>query len=231
MSTEAFRRSPPVITPRRTDQERPSNEVTTTVIEVFADVTCPFTHVELRRFVERREELGRDDVILLVRAWPLEIVNGHPLDGHHIAGVIQAIRQQVDPSLFAGFVEASFPRSSLGALALAAAAYEQDLGLGERVSLALRDLVFEHGVDIADHEVLSRLAADHGLAPDLADERRVLDDHADGVCRGVIGSPHYFTPAGDFFCPALDVRRDATSQLQIAPATERFDRFVTACFG
>ncbi len=230
MSTDAIRLSPPAITGRRTDHHRSSNEASMTVIEVFADVTCPFTHVGLRRFVERRGELGRSDVVLLVRAWPLEIVNGQPLDVHHIAEVIQAIRQQVAPSLFGGFVEASFPRSSLGALALAAAAYEHDLGLGERISLALRDLVFEHGVDIGDHDVLGRLAAEHDLAVDLIDEQRVLQDHADGISRGVIGSPHYFTHAGDFFCPALDVRRDADGHLRLRHDAERFDRFVTACF-
>ena len=231
MSTEAFRLSPPAIAGRRTDHHRSSNEVSMTVIEVFADVTCPFTHVGLRRFVERRGELGRSDVVLLVRAWPLELVNGQPFDAHHIAEVVQELRQQIAPSLFGGFVEASFPRSSLGALALAAAAYEQDLGLGERVSLALRDLVFEHGVDIADPEVLGRLAAEHDLSVNLTDEQRVLQDHADGVSRGVIGSPHFFTPAGDFFCPALDVRRDGDGHLRIRPDAEPFDRFVTACFG
>ena len=50
------------------------------VIEVFADVACPFTHIGLRRLVEQRAALGRDDVTLLVRAWPLELVNGKPLD-------------------------------------------------------------------------------------------------------------------------------------------------------
>ena len=49
-------------------------------LEVFADVCCPFTHVGLRRIVRRRAELGRDDVVLVVRAWPLELVNGVPLD-------------------------------------------------------------------------------------------------------------------------------------------------------
>lgn len=202
-----------------------------TLIEVFADVTCPFTHVGLRRFVERRGELRRSDVVLLVRAWPLEIVNGRSLDAHHIAEVIQELRQQIPGSLFEGFVEASFPRSSIGALALAAAAYEQDICLGERISLALRDLVFEHGVDIGDDEVLGRLAAEHDLSVDLTDTRRVLQDHAEGVARGVTGSPHFFTPQGNFFCPALDVRRDADGRLQVTPDPGRFEQFVAACFG
>ena len=56
-----------------------------TVIEVFADVACPFAHVGLRRFAERRDELGRTDVALRVRSWPLEVVNGHPLDARLVA--------------------------------------------------------------------------------------------------------------------------------------------------
>ena len=106
-----------------------------TVIEVFADVTCPFTHVGFRRFVERRDELNRSDVVLYARAWPLEIVNGQPLDAHHIAAVIGQIQQQIAPSLFQGFVEASFPISSLRALTLAAAASSVSI---DRVALSCR---------------------------------------------------------------------------------------------
>ena len=200
------------------------------VIEVFADVACPFTHVGLRRFVDRRTELGRSDVVLQVRAWPLELVNAQPLDPHFIAEEIDDIRQQTAPTLFQGFAEASFPASSLPALALAAAATDKDLALGEQISLILRDLLFEQGVDIADLDVLTRLAADHQVPIDLADTHRVLADHADGVARGVIGSPHFFTPAGGFFCPSLDVHRDAAGHLQISADALGFDRFVTACF-
>jgi predicted DsbA family dithiol-disulfide isomerase len=201
-----------------------------TVIEVYADVACPFTHVGLRRFVERRAALGRSDVVLRVRAWPLEIVNGEPLDPHVIDEEVADIREQVAPTLFAGFVESSFPASSLPALALAAAAYGRDLATGERVSLALRDLLFEQGADIADVDVLGRLAADQDVVVDLADMASVLDDHAAGVARGVVGSPHFFTPAGGFFCPALDVHRDADGHLRITADPEGFDRFVTSCF-
>ncbi len=41
-----------------------------TVIEVFADVGFPFTHVGLRRFVDRRAEAGRNDGHLRVTADP-----------------------------------------------------------------------------------------------------------------------------------------------------------------
>ena len=141
------------------------------VIEVFADVACPFTHVGLRRFVDRRVELGRHDVRLRVRAWPLEIVNGQPLDPDFIAEEVDDIRRQVAPTLFRGFTEAAFPFSCLPALTLAAAAYDQDLATGEQVSLALRDLLFEQGVDIAGAAVLARLADSYDVPVDLTDDR------------------------------------------------------------
>jgi predicted DsbA family dithiol-disulfide isomerase len=200
-----------------------------TVIEVFADVACPFTHVGLLRFVERRHQLGRDDVFLRVRAWPLEIVNGQPLDPKFIAEEIDDIREQIADPLFARFSETAFPASSIPALTLAAAAYDKDLATGETVSLALRDLLFEHGVDIADTEVLTRLADEHGVQADLSDTQRVVEDHAEGVQRDVIGSPHFFTPAGSFFCPSLDVHRDSTGHLRIT-ADSGFDQFVATCF-
>jgi predicted DsbA family dithiol-disulfide isomerase len=201
------------------------------VIEVFADVACPFTHVGLRRFVERRTELGRTDVILRVRAWPLEIVNGEPLDAHFIAEEVDDIRRQIAPTLFERFTVGSFPATSIPALALAAAANDTGLAVGERISLVLRDLLFEQGADIADIEILRRLAADHDVPVDLSDTRQVHADHAEGVARGVIGSPHFFTPAGGFFCPSLDVGRDAGGHLRITADTPGFDRFVTSCFG
>lgn len=201
-----------------------------TVIEVFADVACPFTHVGLRRFVDRRVALGRHDVTLRVRAWPLEIVNGQPLDPQFIAEEVDDIRWQVAPTLFRGFTEAAFPSSSLPALTLAAAAYAENLATGEQVSLALRDLMFEQGVDIADAAVLARLANSYDVPVDLTDDRRVLEDHAEGLARGVVGSPHFFTPAGGFFCPFLDVHRDADGHLRITADTAGFDRFVASCF-
>ena len=201
-----------------------------TAIEVFADLSCPFTHVGLRRLVELRASLGRPDVQLRVRAWPLEIVNGQPLDRDFIAEEVEDIRKQVAPDLFQGFSPSAFPATSLPALALAAAAYGRDLDTGERVSLALRDLLFEQGVDIADIAVLRGLATEHGVEFDPTDKRAVLDDHAEGVERGVIGSPHFFTPAGGFFCPALEVHRGADGHLQITADLDGFEQFAASCF-
>ncbi len=200
-----------------------------TDIEVYADVGCPFTHVGLRRFVARRAELGREDVRLIVRSWPLEIVNGAPMDPAFIAEEVDEIRGQLGEDVFVGFREDAFPATSMPALSLAAVAYEESVELGEKVSLELRDLLFEQGVDIADRALLARLAERHGITADLTDDQLVRADHAAGLERGVIGSPHFFTPAGDFFCPALDVSRDGTGHLRITADSEGFDRFIVAC--
>jgi predicted DsbA family dithiol-disulfide isomerase len=199
-------------------------------IEVFADVLCPFTHVGLLRFVERREAAGRSDVRLWVRAWPLEVVNGSPLDAHFVAEEVVEIRAQAVPGSFAGFREDAFPSSSLPALALANAGYRRSVEVGEAVSLELRHLVFEEGVDVTDPAVLGGVAAAHGIEVLPADVEAVLADHAEGRERGVVGSPYFITAAGGFFCPALDVGRDARGHLRISADPEGFDQFVASCF-
>jgi hypothetical protein len=199
-------------------------------IEVFADVACPFTHVGLRRLVEQRSALGRHDVHLLVRAWPLEIVNGKPLDPAFIAEEVVDIRTQVAPDLFAAYREDALPATSIPALALTAAAYRLDPATGERVALRLRELLFEEGVDISLPAVLASVATEHGVAAPFDDPAPVLADHAEGVERGVIGSPHFFTGGDGFFCPSLNVSRDDEGDLHVEVDSAAFEAFVATCF-
>lgn len=178
-------------------------------LEVFADVRCPFTHVGLRRLVERREAKGAG-VTLHVRAWPLELVNGAPLDADLIDEEVRALRGQVAPELFAGFSPATFGTTSLPALALTVAAYDRDRATGEAVALALRWALFEEGRDIADPDVLDAIARAYEMTwsdGDAAD--RVLDEWSDGASRGVIGSPHFFVGNEGWFCPVLDIRHES----------------------
>jgi predicted DsbA family dithiol-disulfide isomerase len=176
-------------------------------IEVFADVLCPFTHVGLRRLVKRRGP-DRVEPVLHVRAWPLEWVNGAPLAAELVAEEVEALREHVAPDLFGGFDAANFPSSSLPALTLAAAAYRRDLRVGERVSLHLRDALFESGRDIGAPEVLAEIAMVHGLDPVTAvDVRALTADWDEGRRRGVVGSPHFFLGPDGFFCPSLDIAR------------------------
>ena len=116
-------------------------------------------------------------------------------------------------------------------MGLAARAYEQGAAVGEAVSLELRDLLFEQGVDVAQPDVLAEVAERHGVLPaaGATDRQLVLDDLDEGRERGVIGSPHFFTPAGAFFCPSLDISRDAQGHLRILADPEGFVAFVDAC--
>jgi 2-hydroxychromene-2-carboxylate isomerase len=132
--------------------------------------------------------------------------------------------------LFVGFDTQSFPATSLPAFGLANAAYRRDLAVGEEVSLALRSLLFERGDDISEPSVIKAVARTFNLRPDAVDVSSVDRDHRDGQARGVVGSPHFFTPGGSFFCPTLDISRDEHGDLQIAFDDVGFRDFLAAVF-
>jgi predicted DsbA family dithiol-disulfide isomerase len=199
-------------------------------IEVFADLRCPFTHVGLRRLVERRAALGRVDVALTIRAWPLELVNDAPLDPVMIGEEVDELRAQVAPDLFTGFDPSHFPASSLPGLMLAAAAYHHSVHAGEHVSLALREALFEDGRDIADPAVLHDIAADAGIeTPTAAATEDVLADWREGVQRGVIGSPTFLIGDRAFFCPSLDIS-PIDGHLRITSDPAALDTFLDSAF-
>jgi predicted DsbA family dithiol-disulfide isomerase len=197
-------------------------------LEVFADVLCPFTHVGLHTLIDRRRERGRTVPRLLIRAWPLELVNGQPLDAHHIGAEITALRASVRPDLFAGFSVDSFPSTAMAAFALTSAADRTgDPALIEEVGMALRNAVFEEGLDIGHPEVVAPIAARFALTPLDTDTTAaaVRADWDEGKRRGVIGSPHFFTPDGQSrFCPGLSISRDDVGNFVVAwkPGSEEF---------
>ena len=200
----------------------------TPTIEVFADLWCPFAHVGLRAVAEERHRLGRDDVVLRVRPWPLELVNGAPMNfastQEHVADLVVA------PDLFGGLSASSFPSSTLEALAVVEAAYRRDAHLGEQVSLGLRDALFEEGCDLSDPQVLARCARQLGAPPASdVDRAAVLAALDEGRARGVKGSPHFFCGTRDSFCPALDISRDAEGALRVEPRQVALRGFITDC--
>ena len=187
-------------------------------IEVFADVTCPFTHVGLKQVVRHVADMD-NPVDVVVRAWPLEWVNGAPLAADAVVVKAQALDQQLGVHDFSGLRADRWPATTIPALNLAAEAYERDAATGLAVSLELRAALFEHGVDIADRDALGLIAAAHHLAlPTTEASDAVRRDYDDGSARGVQGSPHFFVGSDGFFCPALDLGHDAQGQL-----TARFD--------
>ena len=201
------------------------------VVEVFADIACPFTHVGLRRFWSHRQEVGVTVPILRVRAWPLELVNGHALDGPSLAPKVVALRAEVALDLFAGFNPDRFPATTLPALAAEVAAYRQGPEVGETFSLAVRWALFEDGLDVSDEDVLRELREPRGVPePTRADRASVHDDLLEGQRRGVAGSPHFFTAGGDYFCPSLDIQHD-DSGYNVSFDAVGYHRFVSSVFG
>ena len=204
----------------------------TPVIEVYADIWCPFTHVGLRAAAEQRARVGRADMGIRVRAWPLELVNGAPLDPMVTRDHVDELREQVAPGLFADFDPDHFPRSTLDALALANRAYRTDPAVGERMSLAIRDALFEEGRDISDPATLEEIRRDLGVgAPEGTDRDEVLADWHGGQERGVLGSPHFFCGEDDVFCPTLDISRDPVTGLTVTRDASRLTAFLGHCLG
>jgi predicted DsbA family dithiol-disulfide isomerase len=196
-----------------------------TRIEVFADIWCPFTHVGLRRLVAARAA-KEAKVSIRVHAWPLEWVNGRPLAPDLAAAEIEALRACVAPGLFSGFDAASFPHTTIPALGLAAAAYRLGDDVGERMSLRVRDALFEEGRDIGDPAELRAIGAELGVEPltGPAAETAVRADWELGRARNVRGSPHFFAGGRDWFCPSLRVHHEG-STFDVSVDSEALDDF------
>ncbi len=136
------------------------------------------------------------------------------------------------PDLFAGFDVAHFPRTSLPALALAAAAYRRGDDTGEAVSLGLRNALFEEARDISSPDVLAHVAAAHGMGPSgPEDDEAVRAEWRVGRSRGVKGSPHFFCGQVDAFCPSLVIVKDERDEIRIERNTAMLETFLATCVG
>ncbi len=197
-------------------------------IEVFGDVTCPFTHVGLKLIT--REVRGEVDIV--VRAWPLEWVNGEPLEGSAVATKVAVLREQLGGVDFDGFDPEAWPTTSIPALNLAGVAAQQSVAAGLRVSLDVRAALFERGEDVSDPDVLMRLAVEHGVETSVDElgsgpTAAVQADYDEGKRRGVRGSPDFWVGGDEFFCPSLEIGHDAAGALTAHFDTDGIDRFLT----
>jgi predicted DsbA family dithiol-disulfide isomerase len=205
-----------------------------TTVEVFADVGCPFAHLGLRRWVARRAEVGRTDVPLLVRAWPLELVNGEPTSAGQVGSEVDQLREQVDVAgAFDGFDAARFPSSTVPAMLLTALAYRSDAPTGEAVALELRRRLFDRGEDVGQLDLLREVAAGHGVDLPSGWERgrAVEEEWHRGEQRGVEGSPHFFADGYGEFCPHLRIEQAGDDHLAITDTPGRFEALCRASFG
>lgn len=199
------------------------------MIEVFADIWCPFAYVGLVQLQAVRDELA-PSLPIVVRAWPLELVNGVPLDPRTVAEEVADLRAQVVPELFAGLDPDHFPATTIPALGLVAAAAQQGLSLGESLGMTLRRWIFEEGRDVSDPRVLAEAgrAASIQVPPAEWSRAAVDTEHALGRARGVKGSPHFFVGTSESFCPTLRIARSG-AHLHIAMQRERLRSWLSSC--
>ena len=133
-----------------------------TTVEVFADTTCPFTHVGLKRVTEHVADLA-----------PVQVKAA-------------ALSEQLGVDDFAGLWPDHWPSTTLPTLELAAAAYGVDAARGMAVNVAL----FEQSCDVGDLNVLAEIAAEHGgAARDMSDA--VQADYEDVLAQGSADLPTF----------------------------------------
>jgi predicted DsbA family dithiol-disulfide isomerase len=201
------------------------------VIEVFADIWCPFTHVGLKLVAGQLRERGRQDVTIRVRSWPLEWVNGRPMDPNATVDHINELRDQVSTEFFVGFDTSRFPHSTVPVLALVAHAYATELRLGQALSFEVRDWLFERGRDVSEPDTLAAIARSFGLGlPDPDDYATVVSEWKEGRRRQVAGSPHFFCGRTSVFCPSLQISKNAQSgDRTIRTNLSRLQTFLDRC--
>jgi predicted DsbA family dithiol-disulfide isomerase len=182
------------------------------VIEVFADIWCPFTHVGLKIVAGQLRDRGRQDVMIRVRPWPLEWVNGRPMDPKATLDHVNELRDHVSTEFFVGFDASRFPHSTVPVLALVAHAYAAELKLGQALSFEVRDWLFERGLDVSEPDTLAAIARSFGLGtPDPDDYAIVVSEWKEGRRRDVAGSPHFFCAETSVFCPSLQISKNPQS--------------------
>ena len=104
------------------------------------------------------------------------------------------------------------------------------MATGEAISLALRDALFEEGIDISRLDVLSNISKALDVDPfDVSDELSILTDWHEGVARGVKGSPHFFCGDSDAYCPSLDIDKDGSGNLEVSRNLEALDALFAEC--
>jgi hypothetical protein len=201
------------------------------IIEVFADVWCPFTHVGLKTVAAQLRDRKPEHPGVWVRSWPLEWVNGRPMNPIAAVGHANELRDQLSSDLFVGFDGSHFPHSTIPVLALVARGYREDFELGQSLSFEVRDWLFERGRDVADPATLASIATSFGLnEPDPDDYASVVTDWREGRSRGVLGSPHFYCGRLNVFCPSLEISTNPRNEgKEIHRNISRLSSFLDEC--
>lgn len=185
-------------------------------LAVISDIGCPWAHIAVHRISEeiRARGLG-SELPLDHRAFPLELVDGHPTSKSMIDQVIE-IGLRIEPA--AGWSHPDdpwrFPVTTLPALEAVQAAKAQGPGLSAELDRALRRAVFAEWRCISVFPVVFEVAAQvDGLDLGQLDEeirsgrpRSELWNDLDHLASEVPGSPTFVLPDGTIeFNPGVEV--------------------------
>jgi predicted DsbA family dithiol-disulfide isomerase len=177
-----------------------------TVVDVWSDIHCPWALVCLARMRAARDQLGRADVIINPRPWPLEWVNerGTP---HDIVPVEAIVLAGEEPDLFSAYDNPSWPSTFLPAFELVAAARRVGgASVAEEVDFALRLAFFRDAIDVSIAAGLRQALEIAGAEGPLPAEEIMQTWYAGPVRRDVLteyeisktlpiqGSPQIFWP-------------------------------------
>ena len=163
-------------------------------VEIWSDVVCPWCYVGTRRFDEAVERLDGAGIEVVHRAFELDPsvppggqdlaeYLGRKFGGAGRVGQIHdrlaraAVDVDVDFRWEGKRRVNTFDAHRLAAWALDVAGPEVQNDLHQRLFRAY----FTDNLDLADHGVLARLAADAGLDPDLAGEALATGAYGDDV--------------------------------------------------
>jgi predicted DsbA family dithiol-disulfide isomerase len=175
---------------------------------VFGDIACPWSHLCVHGLRQARSRLQLDgDVVLDLRAFPLELFNGQPTPKRTLDAEL-AVVGALDPS--AGWQmwqrpDFEYPVTTLPALEAVQAAKAQSLRASEELGRALRRAFFAESRTVSLVPVILDVAkacdgVDAGalaVALDDGRARAAVMEQRDMAKRiGVKGSPHVYLPDG-----------------------------------
>ena len=202
------------------------------MIEVYADIWCPFAHVGLRSAVARRDELGRREVVLWVRAWPLELVDGAPLDPGATAEHVEDLRAASGPGSLRALRSRALPEK----LARGARARRGRLPQGRtnrrgREPCAAPRAVRGGGATSRTRRCSRRWRVPTVSATPVTGTWKASTRSGTRASRGgVRGSPHFFCGKADAFCPSLEISEDGEGHLDLRQDMEALEELLAGCF-
>jgi predicted DsbA family dithiol-disulfide isomerase len=189
--------------------------MSTSTIEIWSDLLCPFAYVGLLRLRRARARLGLD-IAIEHHTFPLELFNGpHPRRGTDTEAVGLG---QIEPD--AGFrvwtaADDLYPHTVLLAAEAVHAASAQSLTAGEELDIALRRAFWTESRSISHRQVILDVADAvpqvdlDELAAALDDgrhRRRVMADFAVASTDAIPTSPTLRLPDGTTVAnPGIDV--------------------------